>query len=76
LFIFARLTQIRARTLVSASAAGAETQGSYLSDDLVAEANSFVSSYQGVKVVQKFFAEVMDLLEQHVPGCRVLLRGD
>ncbi len=76
LFALARPVAMGARTLVSASAAGEETHGSYLNDGSVTEPSPFVGSDQGAKVARKLFVEVMDVLDQYVPGCRSILKSD
>lgn len=65
-----------AMIIVSAAAAGEESHGSYLSDQVVMEPSAFVGSDQGAKVARKVFVEVMDVLEQHVPACRSLLQDN
>jgi hypothetical protein len=73
---FTRLVEKGARTLVTAAAAGEGSHGSYLSDQVVTEPAPFIGSDQGAKVWRKLFAEVMDVLEKYVPGCRSVLQGD
>jgi retinol dehydrogenase 12 len=73
---FARPVEKGARTLVTAAAAGEESHGSYLSDQVITEPAPFVGSTQGAKVGRKLFAEVMGVLEEYVPGCRSMLQGD
>lgn len=65
-----------AMTIVDAAAAGEESHGSYLDDQVVTEPSPFVGTDQGAKVARKLFAEVMDVLELQVPGCRSLLHGN
>jgi retinol dehydrogenase 12 len=65
-----------ARTLVTAAVAGEGSHGSYLGDQVMTEPAPFVGTDQGAKVGRKLFAEVMDVLEEYVPGCRSMLQGD
>jgi hypothetical protein len=47
-----------------------------MTDGAGAEAAAFAGTGQGGKVARKFFAEIMDVLDEYVPGCSRIVRGD
>lgn len=66
----ARSTEVGARTLVAAAAAGPESHGMYMSDGEVAERglSRFVRTEEGEKVQRKVWGELCEILEGVQPG--------
>lgn len=64
----ARTTEEGSRTLVAASVAGEESHGRYMADCVVREPGVWVTSAEGARVQEKFFGELMAVLERIQPG--------
>ncbi|KAI9047330.1 hypothetical protein LZ554_008777 [Drepanopeziza brunnea f. sp. 'monogermtubi'] len=67
-FFLARTTEMGSRTLVSAAAASEDTHGKYLQDCKVKEPSRWVRSEKGKEVQEKFYKELLEVLESIQPG--------
>lgn len=66
--LLARTTEIGGGTLVAAASAGEESHGQYMSECVVTEPSAFVRSEEGKKTQERFYSELMELLEKIQPG--------
>jgi hypothetical protein len=66
--LLARATEVGGRTLVAAASAGEESHGQYMSECVVTEPSAFVRSEEGQKTQERFYKELMQLLEKIQPG--------
>ena len=66
--LFARSTNVGARTLVPAAAGGVETHGRYNADGVVSEESPFARCGQGARVGERVWEELMRKSEKLAPG--------
>ena len=66
--LIGRTSEVGARTLTSAIAAGEETHGRYLSECQVKPPSVFVRSEKGLQVQTKVWNELLQLLGTISPG--------
>ncbi|KAL3417166.1 Retinol dehydrogenase 11 [Phlyctema vagabunda] len=67
-WIFARTTEVGARTLVTAASAGPETHGTYMADSKVAATSKLVTSAEGAELEKRLWDLSLERLERIVPG--------
>lgn len=75
LALIGRTTEMGARTLVSAAAAGRESHGQYLDSCRVSAPSAFVRSEEGQKVQPRVYGELMEVLEGIEPGVTRIVAG-
>lgn len=66
--VLARTTEVGARTIVAAAAAGETSHGEYMADCRVAEASEWVRSDAGKEVQGRVWVELRGILEGICPG--------
>lgn len=66
--IFARTTEVGARTLIAGSSAGEESHGAYMSEGHVETPSAFVRSEEGKKTQERVWEELIGILESIQPG--------
>ncbi|MCJ1248591.1 hypothetical protein MMC30_005809 [Trapelia coarctata] len=66
--LFARRTDVGARTLVAAAEAGQESHGMYMDDSKVGKVAPFNFDEEGLKVQEKVWKELSEKLERILPG--------
>ncbi len=64
----ARTTEVGSRTLFAAAVAGDESHGKYMADCKVTEPSKWVRSEQGKYTQEKFYKELLGVLEEIEPG--------
>jgi retinol dehydrogenase-12 len=66
--LIGRTTEMGSRTLVAAASAGEESHGAYMADCLVKEPSTWVRSEKGKATQQRFYKELLAVLEEIEPG--------
>lgn len=66
--LIGRTTEIGSRTLVAAASAGEESHGAYMADCVVKEPSRWVRSEKGKEAQQRFYKELLVVLEEIEPG--------
>ncbi|PHH58382.1 hypothetical protein CDD82_3116 [Ophiocordyceps australis] len=66
--VFARSASVGSRTLVAAAAKGAASHGRYMTEGEFAEPGEWVRSDEGARVQRKVWDELVEKLEEILPG--------
>jgi hypothetical protein len=66
--LIGRTTEMGSRTLVAAASAGEESHGAYMADCAVKEPSKWVRSKKGKEAQQRFYKELLVVLEGIEPG--------